>query len=310
MPTLPAASEFTGSTVTEAQFKTAQTNLLGFLSGLLGSDGAAATALSTLGALGGKIAAKAGAYTVLAADRGTVFHCSGTWTLTLTAAATLGTGFSFSVINTSSGTITIDPNAAELIDGVATKALTTGQSCIVTCNGTGFYAISGGGGDSDTVDGIHASATPTANKLLACNASGVMPCSITGNAAGLSTNLAVAGGGTGATTAAGAADNLSVVKRDHGHNNVGSFCFALRSVGTSVAPGGTIAGSSLYAASLFSNVFSTDVDNMATINASCQPIVTLVALSGTWRCLGSSVASVSSPDGNPIYPTTLWQRIA
>lgn len=308
MPTLPAASEFTGSTVTEAQFKTAQTNLLGFLSGLLGSDGAAATALSTLGALGGKIAAKAGAYTVLAADRGTVFHCSGTWTLTLTAAATLGTGFSFSVINTSSGTITIDPNAAELIDGVATKALTTGQSCIVTCNGTGFYAISGGGGDSDTVDGIHAATTATANKLLALNASAVMPCSITGNAAGLSSVLAVAGGGTGATTAAAAADNLSVVKRDHGHNLIGSLCFAIYTGRTSISPGGTVAGSGLFPANIYNTDYINDVATISYLPGS-SIARNATSLSGTWRCIGSAMVVTISPD-TPVYPTTLWQRIS
>lgn len=37
--------------------------------------------------------------------------------------------------------------------------------------------------NADTVDGIHASTTAVANKLLALNASGVMPCSITGEAA-------------------------------------------------------------------------------------------------------------------------------
>ncbi len=145
MTAIPAASEFTGSTITEAQFKTAQTNLLSFLSGLLGSDGTFATALSTLGALGGKASTKTGAYTLLSVDRGTVFLCSGTWTLTLTAAATLANGFTFSVVNTGSGAITIDPNASELIDGAATKILSAGQSCDVVCNGSGFYTISGAG---------------------------------------------------------------------------------------------------------------------------------------------------------------------
>jgi len=37
-------------------------------------------------------------------------------------------------------------------------------------------------GDADTVDGIHASATATANKLLALNASSKLPASITGDA--------------------------------------------------------------------------------------------------------------------------------
>lgn len=50
MTALPAATDFTGAAITEAQFKTAITNLRAYLSGLLGTDGTAATAISTLGA--------------------------------------------------------------------------------------------------------------------------------------------------------------------------------------------------------------------------------------------------------------------
>jgi len=146
MTALPTSSDFTGSTVTEAGFKTALTALRGYLSGLLGDDGTLATALDTLGGLGSAMETKIGAYTVLAADKGTVFLCSGTWTLSLTAAATLGSKFAFAVINTGAGTITIDPNASELINGQAALALAAGQSCVVTCNATGFYTISGAGG--------------------------------------------------------------------------------------------------------------------------------------------------------------------
>lgn len=140
-----------------------------------------------------------------------------------------------------------------------------------------------------------------------------MPCSITGNAvtaSALTSTLGVGAGGTGATTAAGAADNLSVVKRDHGHNNIGSFCFALRNNTTTVSPGGTIAGSGLYAAGLYSTSFALDAFNIANQSPNCASIVTNVALGGTWRCLGSSVASTALPGGEAIYPTTLWQRIA
>jgi len=50
MPSLPAATDFTDASVTEGQFKTALTNLRGFLAALLGADGTPATALNTLGA--------------------------------------------------------------------------------------------------------------------------------------------------------------------------------------------------------------------------------------------------------------------
>lgn len=49
MPSLPLATDFTGAAVTEGGFKTALTNLRGYLSALFGDDGTAATARNTLG---------------------------------------------------------------------------------------------------------------------------------------------------------------------------------------------------------------------------------------------------------------------
>lgn len=144
--------------------------------------------------------------------------------------------------------------------------------------------------DADTVDGIHASPTAVANKLLALNASAQMPCSITGNAAGLSATLAVANGGTGATTAGTAADNLSVVKRDHGHGNVGSFCFATLFNGNiDVAAGGTTAGSNLYPCGVYSGGLDAIVST----------------LPGTWRCLGLDRSLQTG-----FSTASLWQRIS
>lgn len=142
MPTpLPASTDFTGSAVTEGGFKTAISNQRTFLAGLLGTTGGVDTALATLGALGGQSVAKTAAYTVVAADRGKVIDCNGTFTLSLTAAATLGAGFSFIVVNTGSGTITIDPNASELINGAATETVTAGNWAIIACNGTSFRSL-------------------------------------------------------------------------------------------------------------------------------------------------------------------------
>lgn len=100
-----------------------------------------ATALQGIGALAADTQAKTGAYTVVAADRGDVLLCTNTWTLSLTAAATLGDGFSFGVRNTGTGTITIDPNGAETIDGQATKAIAPNQSAFVICDGTNWSTV-------------------------------------------------------------------------------------------------------------------------------------------------------------------------
>jgi hypothetical protein len=142
---LPPSSDFTGSAVTEGAFKAAITALRSYLSGLFGVDGTVVTALKTLLAPFNATLAKSGAYTVVAGDQGKVIKCTGTWTLSFTAAATLGDGFNVSVVNVGSGTITLDPNVSELIDGATTYALAAGQSVIVTCDGAAFTSLGKGG---------------------------------------------------------------------------------------------------------------------------------------------------------------------
>ncbi len=88
-----------------------------------------------------RVVAKSGAYTVIDDDFGKTFKASGTWSLALTAAATLLDGFWFALRNTGSGTITIDPNGSEQIDGATTVALAAGESCYVVCDGSAFFTI-------------------------------------------------------------------------------------------------------------------------------------------------------------------------
>ncbi|NBO56465.1 MAG: hypothetical protein EBU84_18160, partial [Actinobacteria bacterium] len=72
-------------------------------------------------------------------DLGKIINCTAnTFTVSLTAAATLGSGFNCWVWNTGSGTITIDPNGAETIDGVATLTLRRGEGTQIVCNGTNW----------------------------------------------------------------------------------------------------------------------------------------------------------------------------
>ena len=141
MPSLPIATDFTGAGVTEAGFKTAITNQREFLAGLLGTTGNQVDALVALGALGADTVSKTTAYTVIATDRGKTILCSGTFTLSLTAAATLGDGFTFAVINTGTGVITIDPASTEQIDGASTNSIQANSWAIITCTGTAFYTM-------------------------------------------------------------------------------------------------------------------------------------------------------------------------
>ncbi|WP_426033347.1 hypothetical protein [Cypionkella sp. TWP1-2-1b2] len=148
MTALPASSEFIASGVTEGQFKTALTALRDFLSGLLGADGLSATALATIGALGSGYVAKTTAYTVVAGDKGKVIDANGTWTLSLPAAATAGAGFSLAVRNGAAGIITIDPNAAELVNGATTALVAPGQTILLACTGAAWISLGAVGNDA------------------------------------------------------------------------------------------------------------------------------------------------------------------
>lgn len=98
------------------------------------------------------ISNKTGAYTVVAGDLGTIINCtSGTFTVSLTAAASLGSGFNCWIWNTSTTStdaITIDPNGAETIDGVSTIILRQGEGCQIVCSGTNWQT-----GDKKTMRG-------------------------------------------------------------------------------------------------------------------------------------------------------------
>jgi hypothetical protein len=95
---------------------------------------------------------KTAAYTVVDGDLGKIINCtSGTFTVSLTAAATLGAGFNVTVWNTSttsSHVITIDPNGSELVDGVATLLLSRGEGLQLVCDGANWQV-----GDKKTMRG-------------------------------------------------------------------------------------------------------------------------------------------------------------
>jgi hypothetical protein len=103
-------------------------------------------------------------YAVGAADARKTFDAtSGTWSLTLGAAATLGSGFAFSIFNSGSGVITIDPNSTETIrDAVSsatTKTLAQGEGAIIMCDSTGWLMMkisAGGFSASTTADALEA----------------------------------------------------------------------------------------------------------------------------------------------------------
>jgi len=75
------------------------------------------------------------------ADYGCLIYATSTFTQTLTAAATLADGWWCNYVNAGTGTITLDPNGAETINGATTLDLTPGQGVIIVCNGTSFRCV-------------------------------------------------------------------------------------------------------------------------------------------------------------------------
>lgn len=144
---LPPNTDFVTTGQTKGTFKGALTGLRGFLNSLLGSTGSQADALTALGAVLNGSLAKTGAYTVVAADRGKVIDCTGTWSLAIDAVGTLGAGFAFAVRNSGSGMITVNPNLSEQINLASTLILGPYESCAVVPNAdaSGWIAVFSGG---------------------------------------------------------------------------------------------------------------------------------------------------------------------
>ena len=141
MTTLPTSADFTTTPGSHLAMRTSLAQQRDYLAGLLGADGLPATALVALGSLGSAYVAKTGAYTATTTDRGKVINASGTWTLSLPAAAAAGSGFALLVKNGGSGVITLDPSGAELVDGSATLALSAGRAVLLSCTGTAWAKV-------------------------------------------------------------------------------------------------------------------------------------------------------------------------
>lgn len=67
---------------------------------------------------------------------------SGTFSQTLTAAATLGDGWWCWIKNSGTGVVTLDPNGAETVNGAATLVFPSGTSTVLQCTGTAFFTTS------------------------------------------------------------------------------------------------------------------------------------------------------------------------
>ncbi|MFD1627643.1 SPRY domain-containing protein [Azospirillum griseum] len=98
-------------------------------------------AAAVVGGLFASVAAKAADYTVSASDARTLIECTTSLTLSLTAATSLGGGFTFGVRNGGVGSVTIDPSGSETVNGALTITLAPGDWAILTCSGTAWSAL-------------------------------------------------------------------------------------------------------------------------------------------------------------------------
>lgn len=168
------------------------------------------------------ISNKTAAYTVVAGDNGKIINCtSGTFTVSLTAAATLGAGFNCWIWNTSgtaTDVITIDPNASETIDTRTTINLQRGEGCQIICNGTGWEvggqkeirgyaenmggAAAGGSRPTATGDGAFALGRSASASATYANAQGSASTASANYSTAIGNNSAA--GGSQAVTGSGA----------------------------------------------------------------------------------------------------------
>lgn len=81
-----------------------------------------------------------GPLTAVAGDHMQLWRCTATLTINLTAAATLTSGWQL-IVFANGGTVTIDPNSSETINGAATLTVSDGSYAVIVCDGTGFYAL-------------------------------------------------------------------------------------------------------------------------------------------------------------------------
>lgn len=136
-------------------------------SALVISTGSAFRAVITRGAP--PYAVKTGAYTAVSADNGGVIRFTTAATLSLTAAATLGSGWRLKVIAYGVD-VTIDPNSSEQINGAATFVLKSGQTADIVCDGSAFWAdVHGNTFSGPQIQGLITGLTITNNASDATN---------------------------------------------------------------------------------------------------------------------------------------------
>jgi len=193
------------------------------------------------------ILAKTASYTVVAGDAGKIVSFSGgAYTATLTAAATLGSGFfcfieNNAAINQATHTVTIDPNGSETIDGRTTFIVRQGERVQLVCDGSNFKLISSfhrGIATNMTTDFFN---LPQAlgDESVAIGLGTIAGVGNTSNAVAIGTNAQAGSSATaiGGGTNAGSSQSTALGKNSGGGGSVATSGTAAMALGGSRASG-------------------------------------------------------------------------
>jgi hypothetical protein len=279
------------------------TNITIDANGVISASSSGASATTT-------ISNKTAAYTVVAGDLGTIINCtSGTFTVSLTAAATLGAGFTVTVWNTSNTVtdrITIDPNSSETIDGIATLILRRGEGMQIVCDGTNWQT-----GNKKTMRAYAENITSAAIRPIAAadrtiaigeDSSAVLPEGIAiGYQSRSSSNYAIAIGRATSSSVATVAIGFEAAATANSATAIGSSSSAAGAKASgqgAVALGGAYAsGQDSFAAAINNNTSSygaLGANSIAIGSAAKAAFAGSVAIGTGARALANSAVAISS----------------
>lgn len=135
------------------------------------------------------LTSKSAGYTAVANDNNAVIRFSAAATLSLTAAATLGSGWHAWVM-ADGGAVVIDPNSSETINGATTITIPDGYSTLVICDGTNFRALE----DYATVSAALATKQDNSGELYRGQINGL---ALTNNGSDATNDIDIASGSAG-----------------------------------------------------------------------------------------------------------------
>ena len=119
--------------------------------------------------------------------------CSGTFTQTFSACATLASGWWAWIGNNGTGIITLTPNGAELIDGLSSRAMAAGESRLIQCDGTALRSVISNAATAKVINSI-ASFTASGTFTVPAGIVLIRPYAFGAGSAGTTANGGAGGG--------------------------------------------------------------------------------------------------------------------